>query len=162
MGCGPFPDVMSAVPKNEVEIIWNHCQAWHGWAVCQLEQCSWQACSCMLEQTVHGLMNGHSWTTRLNSDVTATTMVVASSRGFACSNIHEQPCSTGRFNSVVTGSLSQQLCISLWYFYVQCTSDLSPDCVEIVESHLLLVHKEILVVSLTYYHQNQCTSNKLP
>ena len=28
----------------------------HGWAG-QVEQCCWQACSCMSEQTIHGLMN---------------------------------------------------------------------------------------------------------
>ena len=36
----------------------------HGWAG-QLEHDCWQACSCMLKQTVHGLMNEQTWTTLL-------------------------------------------------------------------------------------------------
>ena len=35
-----------------------------GWAG-QLEHGCWQACSCMLEQTDHGLMNKQTWTTLL-------------------------------------------------------------------------------------------------
>ena len=36
----------------------------YGWAS-QLEHGCWQACSCMLEQTVHGLMNEQTWMSRL-------------------------------------------------------------------------------------------------
>ena len=37
------------------------------WWPGHFEQCCWQACSCMLEQSVHGLMNEQTWTGMLES-----------------------------------------------------------------------------------------------
>ena len=98
--------------------------------------------ACWTGMLVHSLMNERTWTTTLNTDVTTTMNLHGCSikSGFACSNIREQPLSIRqavticwniieqytvilpilfyRVNSVVTGSLSQQSCNSLQYFYV--------------------------------------------
>ena len=78
----------------------------YGWAG-HLGHGCWQACSCMLEQTVHGLMNKQTWTmllnmlsgnveiTILNSDVTTSLHELGCciKSGSVCSNKREQPLS---------------------------------------------------------------------
>ena len=102
----------------------------------RLEHGCWQACqSCMLEQTVHGLMNEENWTTLFMYDIEYVVkewwnnkieqiehrvlhvLTYANRQAVTiCWKMIEQYCYfTNHVNSVVTGLLSQQPCNSLWY-----------------------------------------------